>query len=657
MLRDALIDHGIPGVEEELTAYKAYDLLCDWKDTNTFGKKGLKLKNTFIRHKNTFDKEGLKLQDTLIRHGLDRSWEETCALERAKCKPLDRTFFKVPEHLLKAISPQDVEGFIYRLTGRHCKRLAKAVGITDEKVITAIIYENNDDLFDTQSMIIDWVNGQECSNFEKRCTLDDAVIKIGRHDITDSFGTTIYRVNTRGTVQSPHPDAKSFNSTSVFNDDLHALLKHLPTDAVLVFLERLGISVDADRDDTEEKLRRWRDDNLRECKACSLKELVLVHKHVLNETNNNNVLDLKDEELEDVFASISSRKQMDQLTSGLGLDTKEESLTLQHLKEWRDSQSMGERRETLRQTLHDMKLSGCIVNRRPPQHVYEAEMVRLAFSILCTDVVPFSALLNMNTSKGKIVREPKKGTVGLLLQLLERSKDLDNHRRREFCVAIRDLGYLDAARSAYFDYDDSLSVLYNVTLSLSQQEKEALMEHLDSDKAVLSIGRVRQWSAGTNDNLALMKRWRDQFRPEPFHHSSKLVQGLRAIGRTEIADEVLGGIYQTMEMSTAVGINICSNLEDDQLQRLYNHLGVHTTEGQEDVTTVLEWIQNCVKHFDKIPALKGLVKNKFDFRKHENNEIFKAGFFELAEEIMLLELPRFPRIGESVAAIMSFDKT
>eukprot|EP00057_Strongylocentrotus_purpuratus_P016418 XP_011670892.1 PREDICTED: uncharacterized protein LOC100891853 [Strongylocentrotus purpuratus] len=367
MLRDALIDHGISGVEEELTAYKAYDLLCDWKDTNTFEKEGLKLKNTFIRHKNSFDKEGLKLQDTLTRHGLDRSWKETCerrsdteskvseemlghvlwsigdetkihqfvrelipekhenrsnvsgnkrnvikeymvvlrewrdraqtenqiiqlslALERAKCKPLDRTFFKVPEHLLKAISPQDVEGFIYRLTGRHCKRLAKAVGITDEKVITAIIYENNDDLFDTQSMIIDWVNGQECSNFEKRCTLDDAVIKIGRHDITDSFGTTIYRVNTRGAVQSPHPDAKTFNSTSVFNDDLHALLKHLPTDAVSVFLERLGISVDADRDDTEEKLRRWRDDNLRESKACSLKELVLIHKHVLNETNNNN---------------------------------------------------------------------------------------------------------------------------------------------------------------------------------------------------------------------------------------------------------------------------------------------------------------------------------------------------------------------------------
>ena len=91
------------------------------------------------------------------------------------------------------------------------------------------------------------------------------------------------------------------------------------------------------------------------------------------------------------------------------------------------------------------------------------------------------------------------------------------------------------------DYDESLSVLSNITSKLSQEEMEMLMEHLDSDKAVLSIGRVRQGSRETNDKLTLMKRWRNQFRPVPFHHSSKLVHGLRAIGRTGLADEVLGG--------------------------------------------------------------------------------------------------------------------
>eukprot|EP00057_Strongylocentrotus_purpuratus_P024827 XP_011679301.1 PREDICTED: uncharacterized protein LOC105445455 [Strongylocentrotus purpuratus] len=707
MLRDALLYLGIPGVGKELTTDTAFALLCDWKD-KSFDREGSRLKKALIEKGlarswkdmcerrletksgvseelldhilwnigdeinisqflseliadkretrcNVSGNKGYVFKESLV---VLREWSEgtqtesqaiqlSLALERANCKPLDRTFFKVPEHLLKAISPQEVEGFVYRLTGRHCKRLAKAVGSTDEKVITTLINDNNDDLFDTQSMIMDWVDGQESSNFEKRCRLDDAIITIGRHDMTDSFGTTIYRVKTGGTVQRPHPDAKKFNSTSIFNDDLHALLKHLPKGAVSVFLEKLGISIDEDMDDMKERLTGWRDDHLRGSKVCSLQELVLIHKDVLKKTNNNNVLDLKDEELEDVFASISSREQMDQLKSGIGIAIKEGPFTLEHLKEWRNSQGMEKRRENLRKTLHDMKLSGCVVDRRPPQHVYRAEMVRLAFTMLYTDVRPLAELLNMDTSKGKIVREPQKGTVGLLLQLLEKSRDSGTHRRRDFCVAIRDLGYLDVARLAYFDYDESLSVLYNVTSKLSQQEMEMLMKHLDSDKAVLSIGRVRTRSAGTYDNLMLMKRWRDQFRLEPFHHSSKLVHGLRAIGRTGLAEEVLGGLNQHMQMSGAVAIHICNSLDDDQLQRLCVHLRLRTTKRQEDRTTtstaVVEWMQNCVKHFDKIPALNKIVKNKFDFRKHENNELFKAGFSELAEEIMLLQYPRFSR--------------
>ncbi|XP_030834629.1 uncharacterized protein LOC105438791 [Strongylocentrotus purpuratus] len=524
IIRGALIDLGIPSVEEELTEDKAYDLLCDWKDTNTL------------------DNEGMRLKNVLNGHGLGRSWKEMCerrydAMSAVSEELLDHVLWsigdetKIHQFLRELITEkrktrpsvsgnkrdvieesmvvlrewrdkaqtknQEVKGFVYKLTGRHCKRLAKAVGITDEKVIAAIINENNDDLFDTQSMINDWVDGQECCNFEKRCRLDDAVIKIGRHDMTAEIS---------------------------------------------VLLERLGISIDEDRNDVEEKLRGWRDEHLRGSKACSLKELVLIPKDALNKTNNSNVLDLTDEELEDVFSSICSRKQMDQLTSGLGVDIKDESLTLQDLKEWRDSQDMEKRRETLRKTLHDMKLPGCIVNRRPPQHVYKAEMVRLAFSMLCTDVGPLAALLDMDTSKGKIVREPQKGTVGMLLQLLEGSRNSGTNRRRDFCVAIRDLGYLDVARLAYFDYDESLSVLYNVTSNLSQQEMEMLMKHLDSDRAVLSIGPAREQSGWTYDNLTLMKRWRNQFRPEPFHHSSKLVHGLRAIGRTGIADEVIGDV-------------------------------------------------------------------------------------------------------------------
>ena len=60
ILRGALRDLDIPGVEEELTTDKAYDLLCDWKDTNNF------------------DKEGTRLKNVLIEHELDRAWKEMC---------------------------------------------------------------------------------------------------------------------------------------------------------------------------------------------------------------------------------------------------------------------------------------------------------------------------------------------------------------------------------------------------------------------------------------------------------------------------------------------------------------------------------------------------------------------------------------------------
>ena len=85
---------------------------------------------------------------------------------------------------MKAISPQEVDRFVRRLTGRHCKRLAKVVGITDSKKIETIMNENNEDLILIQSMVNNWVDGHECCNYEKRCMLDDATIKIGRHDMT-----------------------------------------------------------------------------------------------------------------------------------------------------------------------------------------------------------------------------------------------------------------------------------------------------------------------------------------------------------------------------------------------------------------------------------------------------------------------------------------
>eukprot|EP00057_Strongylocentrotus_purpuratus_P007087 XP_011661561.1 PREDICTED: uncharacterized protein LOC100893097 [Strongylocentrotus purpuratus] len=417
ILRAALTDLQVevPGIEEELTADKAFDLLCDWKDANTF------------------DNEGMRLEIVLSGRGLGHFWKEMC----------------VADQLMKAISPQEVEGFVYRLTERHCKRIAKTVGITDQNTIATIMDENNEDLVLIQSMVNDWIEGQECCNFEKRCWLDDATIKIGRHDMTDAFGTTSYRVKTGDNLERPHPDARTFNSSSIFDDDLASLLKHLPTGAIPLFLEKLGISVDEEGDDLE-KLRCWRDQNIKESKRYSLQALVSIHSDALNEANDSHVLDVNDDELENVIASMTSMKQMEELTSRLGIKNDKEQSHILHLTEWRNRCKMNERRKKLREALSSMELSGCIVDRLPAKHVYQAELVRLAWTTFYIDVWPLATLLKMDMVKEKTVGEPHmEGTIHLLKQQMEELTGLVMNRRRDFCFAIRNLGYFDVARSGY----------------------------------------------------------------------------------------------------------------------------------------------------------------------------------------------------------------
>ncbi|XP_030834795.1 uncharacterized protein LOC100889749 [Strongylocentrotus purpuratus] len=374
------------------------------------------------------------------------------ALERATCKQLARTFFQVPEDLLKAISPQDVELFVYNLTGRHCTRLAKAECIADKNGIKAVIDDNNEDLFDTRRMISARLAGDECSNYEKRCRLDDAIIEIGRHDMTDFFKTTSYRVETGNEVVGPHPDAKAFNSSSVFDDDLAVLLKHLPSDALHLFFEKLGITVDEESDDLEKRLRDWRDKQMSDTKACVLQDLVSIYQDVLND-----IIKVTDGELKNLVENIPSELVQD-LTSRLGIDTTNErnKSLLQYLKGWRDNHEIGTCREALRKALHESGLSGCIVGRLPPHHVYQAEMVRLAYNILYKDVEPLATLLGMDTSRRKEVQKADKGTVGLLIDLLNQYKDDEVYRRHDFCVALGNLGYRDAAQLTFFVFPNLL---------------------------------------------------------------------------------------------------------------------------------------------------------------------------------------------------------
>ncbi|XP_041470088.1 uncharacterized protein LOC121419694 [Lytechinus variegatus] len=124
------------------------------------------------------------------------------ALEKAQCTPVDKTFFCVPD---EPVSPEELQSFIMKLTGRHCHILPSALELTNEKIAT-ISDENNEHVFDTQSMIGDWLRQKETEqerkeediteetscletsqHISRRCELDHAAISIGRSDLKDVF--------------------------------------------------------------------------------------------------------------------------------------------------------------------------------------------------------------------------------------------------------------------------------------------------------------------------------------------------------------------------------------------------------------------------------------------------------------------------------------
>ncbi|XP_030834584.1 uncharacterized protein LOC105437304 [Strongylocentrotus purpuratus] len=98
--------------------------------------------------------------------------------------------FAVPEGLLEEIGDYEVIGFIQRLAGKHCNKLAESIG-TPTEALSAILVENDKaTVFDTQGMIRDWISNEECSNFEKRHRLNVSVTKVCREDLEGYFGAT-----------------------------------------------------------------------------------------------------------------------------------------------------------------------------------------------------------------------------------------------------------------------------------------------------------------------------------------------------------------------------------------------------------------------------------------------------------------------------------
>nr|XP_054760859.1 uncharacterized protein LOC129267146 [Lytechinus pictus] len=545
---------------------------------------------------------------------------------------------KVPTYLQQEISPDEIQKCVYKLAERHVKRLATAVKIKDENQISTIIGENKEVLLIVEQMITDWLIGQECGNYEKRCKLDDAIIEIGRHDMTDSFGTTSHRVQSGDDHEREHRDAKYFDCSSLFDDDIESLLRYLPSGAIPMFLEKLGIS--QGDDDVGKKLRCWRDQRIGKPKGCSLQETTAILIETLQE-NNSYVLSLNDDDLENIVASMTSPKQMEVLASKLKI--KPEGPPLQTLKNWMDGSKKDNRRDILWKALTSSDLSGCIVQQLPSQHVYKPEMLRLAWGTFFLDVMPLAHLLDINVNRWNF---QLKGTANLLLKLFENLNTLDSVLRRDFYFAIRTLGYLDVSRSAFFGYDASLSEVCNMVSGLLEDEIVKLMDNLELERDALSVCKG---TTGEYDIVRLMEIWKGQHSSGPFHYILKLALGLRAAGKTEVARKIIAGICisDMVTVNPDVVKSICNGIGHGQLERLAEHLGLNA-KGDNHVDTsalVIQWATEWFSKADRSSLLESL-KGKLPFtneeksRKKEIDNLFKAGFGRLAEELMLLEVSR-----------------
>lgn len=88
----------------------------------------------------------------------------------------------VSEEDKRPLKPVDIKQHVRNVSRAHCNQIisisstkGKSNRKTEEKSINTILDENETDLFNTYQMIKEWLDEQECSNYEKRMTLQNAV--------------------------------------------------------------------------------------------------------------------------------------------------------------------------------------------------------------------------------------------------------------------------------------------------------------------------------------------------------------------------------------------------------------------------------------------------------------------------------------------------
>eukprot|EP00057_Strongylocentrotus_purpuratus_P028726 XP_011683200.1 PREDICTED: uncharacterized protein LOC105447156 [Strongylocentrotus purpuratus] len=212
------------------------------------------------------------------------------ALEKTGCSPVDRSFFKVPNELITNITEAEVQGFVDHLTIRHIKTLAQFLDIGKHgKTVNAIHEGNKDTIFNTEAMITEWIEQVECSNYDKRWRLNQAIAIIRRQDLTDHFGKNlnpeIHLGVEKGTISSAHSKGHTMkrdtlNLSDYFEDELQRITTYLSSSQMK---ELFGIVDDDPRNElrayverlmADKSKQKWRDKLRKKLKSAELKGLV-----------------------------------------------------------------------------------------------------------------------------------------------------------------------------------------------------------------------------------------------------------------------------------------------------------------------------------------------------------------------------------------------
>ncbi|XP_030834849.1 uncharacterized protein LOC115921493 [Strongylocentrotus purpuratus] len=312
------------------------------------------------------------------------------------------------------------------------------------------------------------------------------------------------------------------------------------------------------------------------------------------------------------------------------------------LKRWK---SFYRKKETchseLRKSLETLGLKECIVNVAPAKYLYKVELLRIAFNLLMRDVLPFIDALGMNpkqiTKYKASSPELERGSFGLLQQLWKRTPKSDTHRRRDFCLALRNIGYEGLARSVYLDYEPSQSELNSTVSVLWNAERLQICTRLElgEDDQAACLG-----TEGQVNLVEVVRRWTHQIRPVPYHYRREIGTCLRAAGRQDVADQILAGRKGKMQADENVLRNICRRLEADKINNLCKLLDLKRGKSlEENIISVIKGINKWINDFDPSSwkSKLAVTQLKLKHRKKINNNMFYLGCHELAEEIMHLE--------------------